>query len=365
MNTKSFFLKLLSAQSITPNDDGLLDFIQTYMHEFKAKRLDINGVKNLFLCKKFNDTSKHLCFAGHIDVVPAGDGWLSDPFTPIEKDGFIYARGSQDMKSGICAFIQACKNIQNFDGTLSIILTSDEEGDAKHGTIEVLNYLQNINNLPNAAIIAEPTCENYFGDTVKIGRRGSINGSIIIKGLQGHAAYPKKTKNPIHKIAPILNDLAGHLLDEGDDFFEPSQIVITDIRSGYEVTNLTPDSLKLMFNVRNSTKTTKKDVQNYISNLLKNIDFTLQISQTAKPFITNKNTKLAKNIKDSIYAITKKYPNFSTSGGTSDARFFGEFGIETVEFGVLNDTIHAANEKCYFEDVLMLENVFSNLIKKF
>ncbi len=189
MDVIDLFIKLLSAKSITPDDAGLMDFIAEYLSDFEAIRIDKNGVKNLFLTKKFSE-GEHLCFAGHVDVVPAGDGWESDPFTPKIENGFIYARGAQDMKSGLAAFLAAVKETKEFNGRLSLLLTSDEEGDAKYGTKDCLEYLKKQNMLPNYAVVAEPTCEEQFGDAIKIGRRGSINGVLKLFGKQGHAAYP-------------------------------------------------------------------------------------------------------------------------------------------------------------------------------
>lgn len=364
MTTLELFDKLLRFKSITPDDDGALDFIQEYLSDFEAVRVDINGVKNLFMYKKFCD-GEHLCFAGHIDVVPAGDGWSSDPFVPYISEDKIYARGTQDMKSGLCAFLQAIKETTTFNGTLSILITSDEEGDAKHGTIEVLKYLQEKNMIPKYAIVAEPTCEVAFGDAIKVGRRGSINGKITIKGLQGHAAYPEKSDNPVNKIAPILPNIAGKNLDNGDEYFSPSQFVITDIRAGMQVTNVTPAKLDMMFNVRNSTKTTKEDIQAFVVEHFANCDYTLDLSVSAKPFVTNKNSKIVtsmiKAIKDEVGINTK----LSTAGGTSDARFFGEYGVDTVEFGVVNDTIHSTNEYTYISYVEKLKSVFGNVISNF
>ena len=157
------------------------------MSDFEATYVNKEGVKNLFLVKKFGE-GKHLCFAGHVDVVPAGDKWDTNPFVPVIKDGIIYARGTQDMKSGLAAFIQACKEVKNFNGTLSVLLTSDEEGEAKYGTVVMLKHLKSINLLPDYCVVAEPTCETTFGDAIKIGRRGSINGYLTIEGKQGHAA---------------------------------------------------------------------------------------------------------------------------------------------------------------------------------
>ncbi len=364
MDIEELFFKLLSFKSVTPDDDGAFDFIEKYMEEFEVVRVNKNGVKNLFLYRKFGE-GEHLCFAGHIDVVPPGDGWSSDPFVPTEKNGYIYARGTQDMKSGVCAFLKACKECKNFKGILSILLTSDEEGDAFFGTIEVLKYLKDKDFLPDFAVVAEPTCDKIFGDTIKIGRRGSINGLLKLKGKQGHAAYPQKAINPINLIAPILPSIAGVNLDEGDENFAPSQFVITDIRAGMEVTNVTPSDLKMMFNVRNSTKTTKEDIELFISKKFKSLDYELSLSQSAKPFVTDRDSKIVKNISKSIENSIGIVPKLSTSGGTSDARFFGEYGIDTVEFGVKNDTIHSINERTTLKEVEDLCIIFDNLIKNF
>jgi succinyl-diaminopimelate desuccinylase len=358
------FLELLSAESITPNDAGLMDFIQNYLSDFEAIRVDRGGVKNLFLTKKFSD-GEHLCFGGHVDVVPAGDGWSSEPFTPKIEDGKIYARGAQDMKSGVAAFLCAIKETKEFNGRLSILLTSDEEGDAIYGTKIVLEELQKINLLPDLAIIAEPTCEEVFGDAIKIGRRGSNNGVIKVHGVQGHAAYPAKSVNPVNLIAPILPNIAGKNLDSGDDFFEPSKFVITDIRAGLEVTNVTPGLLKLMFNVRNSTATTPKDIEEFVHSNFKGLDYEFDFKPSSKPFMTNPESKivklLVKSIKDECNIDTK----LSTAGGTSDARFFGEFKVDTVEFGVINDTIHAPNERTTIKEVQSLYSIFKRVIKEF
>jgi succinyl-diaminopimelate desuccinylase len=364
MDILELFKKILSFRSITPDDGGAFEFIEEYLSGFEVIKLDIEGVKNRFFYKKFGE-GEHLCFAGHIDVVPPGDGWDSDPFTPTQKDGFIYARGAQDMKSGLSAFLKVVCDAKSFNGTLSILLTSDEEGDAKYGTIKMLEHLKKINFLPDFAIVAEPTCEKRFGDAIKIGRRGSINGVIEKMGIQGHAAYPNKAKNPIHIVSKVLPHMAGALLDEGDENFEPSQFVVTDIRAGMEVTNVTPANLKMMFNVRNSTKTTLEDVKNFVDRYFEGMDYTLALNQSAKPFVTDRESKVVRVMSEAIFDIVDIKPKLSTAGGTSDARFFGEFGIDTVEFGVKNDTIHSINERVGIDEVLALERVFSKVIKDF
>jgi len=365
MTIKELFIKLLKFKSITPNDDGAMEFIKKYLSDFEIIEINKEDVKNLFIYKKFGE-GEHLCFAGHIDVVPAGEGWDSEPFEPkITKDGTIFARGSQDMKSGVAAFLYAVKHTSSFNGTLSLLLTSDEEGDAKYGTVEVLTHLKTQKFLPDYAIVAEPTCEEKFGDAIKIGRRGSINGVLILNGVQGHAAYPEKSINPINLIAPILPKIAGINLDNGDEYFSPSKFVITDIRAGMEVTNVTPSSLKMMFNVRNNTHTNKEKIEKFVAENFKNLDYKLTLSQSAKPFITNPNTKIVKLIDSSIQNITKITPKHSTAGGTSDARFFGEFKVKTIEFGVINDTIHAPNEYTKIEYVEKLTKIFKEVIISF
>jgi succinyl-diaminopimelate desuccinylase len=364
MEVIPLFEKLLRFRSITPDDGGAFAFIEEFLSDFELISLDKEGVKNRFFYKRFSQ-GPHLCFAGHVDVVPAGDAWDSDPFEPLHKEGYIYARGTQDMKSGLAAFLKAVRDAENFKGTLSLLLTSDEEGDAKYGTVMMLEHLKSINFLPDYAIVAEPTCEEVFGDAIKIGRRGSINGVIEKMGRQGHAAYPEKAKNPIHIVSQVLPQMAGVNLDEGDEDFAPSQFVITDIRAGMEVTNVTPGKLKMMFNVRNSTKTTKEDIAAFVDSHFKEMDYTLVLNQSAKPFVTNRNSKVVTVMSQAIEEIADITPKLSTAGGTSDARFFGEFGIDTVEFGVINDTIHAPNERTSVKEVEDLAAVFAKVIEQF
>ena len=364
MNVVDLLIRLLSSPSVTPDDAGLIDFVEKYLPGYETVRVDEHGVKNLFMSRRFGD-GEHLCFAGHVDVVPPGNGWESDPFVPFLKDGRIYARGAQDMKSGVAAFMEAMRKTEHFNGRLSLLLTSDEEGDALYGTQIMLRRLKETGLLPDYAVVAEPTCEKSFGDTIKIGRRGSINGTIELIGLQGHAAYPEKTLNPIHEIAPILPAIAGTNLDEGDEFFAPSRFVITDIRAGMEVTNVTPGSLKMMFNVRNSTKTDKRDVERFVERNFGALNYILTLSESAKPFLTDPESRIVKMVDRSIENVCGRKPAHSTAGGTSDARFFAEYGVKTVEFGVINDTIHAPNESTAIDEVERLYRVFCDLIRRF
>jgi succinyl-diaminopimelate desuccinylase len=360
-----FFLKILSAESVTPNDGGLLSYIENYLADFEATWINEDGVKNIFLTKKFGE-GKHLCFAGHVDVVPAGDGWDTNPFVPMIKDGFIYARGTQDMKSGVAAFVQAVRDMDDdFSGRLSLLLTSDEEGDGTYGTQIVLKHLKEIDLLPDYCIIAEPTCEVQMGDAIKIGRRGSINGFLTLKGKQGHAAYPEKTINPIHNIASVLSKIAGHDLDDGDSNFAPSKLVITDIRAGMEVTNVTPNSLKMMFNVRNSTKTSQESLRIFIEEEFKGLEYDLELQQGSYPFITNRESFIVTKLKEAILEETGVQTKLSTAGGTSDGRHIAPYGIEVVEFGVINDRIHGLNERTSIVEVENLYNIFATIVKRF
>jgi len=275
------------------------------------------------------------------------------------------------MKGGIATFINAVKNIKNFNGTISLLLTSDEEGDAKYGTVEILKYLQKENLLPDFCIVAEPTCDKKFGDTIKVGRRGSINAKVTIIGHGGHAAYPQKAINPISLAGKLLSFIADKQLDNGDEYFSPSQLVITDIRSGYQKTNVIPTELTLMLNVRNSTSTTVENVENYIKSKalecgIENIK--IEIDQSSKPFIARKSNfaQQAINLLSQIIENqTGVKPCLSTSGGTSDARFIAEYGIDVIEFGPINETIHAPNEKVSKDDLAKLETIFVQFINKF
>ncbi len=361
MEIIELFKKLIETKSETPDDGGLLDFVENYLPDYTAIRIDVEDVKNLFIYKKFGE-GEHLCFAGHVDVVPAGKGWETNPYEAIEKDGYIYGRGTQDMKSGLAAFTQAVKEAEHFSGTLSLLLTSDEEGEGINGTVKALEYLKEYDLLPHAVVVAEPTCEDEFGDAIKVGRRGSINGYLTLQGKQGHAAYPEKAINPIHNISKILGNMAGVNLDEGDEFFSPSKFVITDIRSGMQVTNVTPSHLDMMFNVRNTTLTTQKEVREFVAKNFEGLEYTLKLTQGSYPFKTNTDTKVVRNIDKAIETVTGIKPKHSTAGGTSDARFMAPLGIEVIEFGVRNDTIHSTNERTTKKEVQDLYEVFKTLI---
>lgn len=366
MSALEILKKLISYPTITPQECGIYDYICSLLPDFEVLRFDCEDTKNLFLLRKSsNPNAKHLCFAGHIDVVPAGEGWESDPFVPTLKDGYLYGRGAQDMKGGVAAFLSALREVAPSDLTLSILLTSDEEGDGTFGTIYALGELEKMDLLPQYCIVAEPTSEKRLGDMIKVGRRGSINGVLKILGEQGHAAYPSKCKNPVELLGSRLGEIAGKNLDDGDEFFEPSKIVITDIRGGMEVCNVTPSELKIMFNVRNSTLTNKQDIQKYFQKVLTEIPYTLELKESSLPFMTSSESLLIKTLASSVKECKGYEPTLGSTGGTSDARFFAQYGIEVAELGVLNDRIHAKNENVSLEDLQDLVKIFKSFILSF
>lgn len=385
--------KLIQYPTITPLEHGIYDYIKTLLPSFEAIYSEKGGVKNIMLYRipkdcnatKSNlDSMPHFCFAGHIDVVHPGGGaiipkdindnkdneynkgsWKFPPFTPTINNGYIYGRGTQDMKGGIACFLRALKDFLEHNNPqiiFSILLTSDEEGDGIYGTKYMLEILKNKNMLPTHAIVAEPTSTKFAGDTIKVGRRGSINGIITIEGKQGHVAYPEKCNNPVELLGDKLGKLAGVYLDSGDDVFSASKLVITDIRGGIEAVNVTPNDLRIMFNVRNSTMTTLQSVREYVDSVLIGLPYTLELTQSSKSFVTKDNT-LISLVQNAIYEATKTMPELSTSGGTSDARFFSEYGVKVVEVGVCNDRIHAIDERVSLNDIERLQNIFSILLQ--
>jgi succinyl-diaminopimelate desuccinylase len=354
--------RLIACPSVTPHEAGTFEIVKTLLPEFDILEIPNNLVSNLFLFKRYGK-GPHVCFAGHVDVVPSGEGWKYNPFHPVVHQGYLYGRGAQDMKSGVAASVQALKECAHFCGTLSMLLTSDEEGEAIDGTRHCLPILEEKGLLPDYAIVAEPTSEARFGDALKVGRRGSINGILTVKGRQGHAAYPEKAINPIDVIAPILPALSGAHLDEGDDYFSPSRFIVTDIRAGMEVTNVTPGELKMMFNVRNSTRITQEDVETFIRQHMRDAQYHLEMSQSSHPFVTSSQSPLIGALEKAIVRVCGVEARRSTAGGTSDARYFAAHGVDVVEFGVVNDRIHAIDERVPVADVNQLKEVFSLLLK--
>jgi succinyl-diaminopimelate desuccinylase len=302
---------------------------------------------------------------GHIDVVPPGEGWSSDPFVPTIREGYLYGRGAQDMKSGLAGLLYGFKNCNWRGKNLILIITSDEEGEGRYGTLEALKFLEREGLIPEYGLVGEPTSEQRLGDAIKIGRRGSINGVIEIYGKQGHAAYPEQCINPVELIAPRCDQFVGRLLDQGDAHFPPSKLVVTDIRGGMEVTNVTPDKVRIMFNIRNNTQTDRSKVERFLEEVLEGIDHSVTLTQSAYPFLTDPSSKVVKRLEESIEEVAGLSPKLSTAGGTSDARFFAQFGIEVVECGVVNDRIHQVDERVPVADLPKLAEIYLKFIESF
>lgn len=366
MDAREILQNLIAFPTLTPQECGIYAWIEEFLGDgFIYERIDRGAVKNLFAYKDFNPHSKakkfHFCFAGHVDVVPAGEGWSGDPFTPIEIDGYLYGRGAQDMKGGIACFLHALKQFSfHGDGIVSILLTSDEEGEAIDGTRFVLEKLQERDFLPDLALVAEPTSVHKVADTFKIGRRGSINGILRIEGVGGHVAYPQKCSNPVELLAERLPKIAGVELDAGDEFFDPSKIVIADIRGGMEVCNVTPSDLKLMFNVRNSMQTDEQKLKAYLEDVLRGLPYHLDLKTSSHPFLTQ--SPWTDRLMQSVQKVTGYAPKPSTSGGTSDARFFALLGVDVLELGGVNDRIHAVDECVALRDLETLGEIFLDFL---
>ena len=369
-NLRKLCLDLISCKSITPINNNAIEIIESYLTNmnFQTHKLIFGDTTNLYA--KIGNTAPNLCFAGHTDVVHPGDlkKWKINPFTPKIVDGILYGRGAVDMKSAICAFIIATENYLNNNkvkGTISFLITGDEEGSGKNGTPKLLKWLKQNNEKINACIVGEPTSDKKLGDTIKIGRRGSITFKLEVIGKQGHVAYPNLAINPIKQLVEILYKLQNYQLDTGNNFFQPSNLEITTIDVGNKSGNVIPESSKVQFNIRfNDTQTSKKlekSIRLLTSSVTEN--YTLEVTTNAEPFITKPGI-LTDKIARSIYNTLNITPKNSTHGGTSDARYIKDI-CPVVEFGLLSSTAHKINEHSRFEDIEKLSKVYQNFLELF
>ncbi|QIE01849.1 succinyl-diaminopimelate desuccinylase [Buchnera aphidicola] len=362
--------QLISIPSISPQDLGCQEIIikRLYSMGFTIKKININDTKNFWA---FRGTGKTLTFLGHTDVVPPGkyEDWHTHPFNPIVRDGFLFGRGSSDMKGSLASMIIAVENfIKKFPyykGRLSFLITSDEESSAINGTTKVVEYLQNQNDTIDYCIVGEPSSIKKVGDVIKHGRRGSITANITIYGTQGHIAYPHLADNPIHKSLPLILKILSIQLDHGNNFFSPSSINVANIHSGEGISNIIPKSLFVQINIRFNPETSATKIQSKIINLLNEskIDFCIKWDISGQPFLT-KHGLLIKTVMQSIKYFNKNPPILSTSGGTSDGRFIASMGSEVVELGLTNNTIHKINECVKISDLKILSCIYEDIIKK-
>ena len=331
--TLEFTKELISRPSITPDDKGCQQLLTDMMEPlgFKAEKLNFDEVENLWLRK--GTKAPLFCFAGHTDVVPTGpvESWGSDPFQATERDGKLYGRGTADMKGGIAAFTIACerfvKDYPDHKGSIAFLITSDEEGPAKNGTVKVIETLEARNEKIDWCLVGEPSSTHKVGDVIKNGRRGSLGCTLKVIGKQGHVAYPHLANNPIHLIAPVLAELTAMQWDQGNEFFPPTTFQVSNINAGTGASNVIPGVLEIIFNFRFSTEITPEEIQEKVETLLKKYQFDFEIdwALSGMPFITAEGYLVSAAVK-AINEVTGIETELSTSGGTSDGRFIAPTG---------------------------------------
>ncbi len=362
---------LISIASVTPYDKGCQSIMIERLKKigFEIHPLKFGDVDN-FWAKRGNG-GPLFAFAGHTDVVPAGneDAWNTAPFEPTIKDGFLYGRGAADMKGGLASMVTATENFvkenPNHNGTIAFLITSDEEGVAINGTVKVMDYLKENNQKIDFCLIGEPSSSAILGDVIRNGRRGCLNCSLIVKGKQGHIAYPQLANNPIHLVAPALNQLCDEAWDNGNEHFPATSLQISNIHSGYGVTNVIPGELEVLFNFRYSTETTQELLQKRVVEILDDYDFEYSIDwrNSGFPFLTPKG-RLVDACAEAISNVKSIEPELSTSGGTSDGRFIAQEGTQVVEVGPVNATIHQVNESVLVQDLEDLSRIYSKVLTK-
>ncbi len=362
---------LLRRPSVSPEDRGCLDVIAARLEPlgFVNERLQYGPVDNLWARR--GQSAPVLCFAGHTDVVPAGprEEWRTDPFEPIVREGILYGRGSADMKTSLAAMVTATERFvarhPDHRGSLAFLFTSDEEGPSVDGTRRVMRVLEARNEKIDWCVVGEPTSSELLGDTIKIGRRGSLSGRLTVHGVQGHIAYPHLADNPVHAFAPALAELVAHHWDEGNEFFQPTTFQVSNIAAGTGAPNVVPGELKVRFNLRFSTEQTVASLQRTVLGILDRhrVNYTLEWFVSGLPFFTPPGL-LTETVAAAVHELTGQRPAFSTTGGTSDGRFIAPTGAQVVELGVVNATIHKVNECVRVADVELLGRVYERVMEK-
>jgi succinyl-diaminopimelate desuccinylase len=362
---------LIRRPSVTPVDAGCQELIAQRLAPlgFKAETLARNGTTNLWLRR--GTARPNVTFAGHTDVVPTGplDQWSSDPFQPTVRDGLLYGRGASDMKSSIAAFVVAAEEFvarhPQHAGSISLLITSDEEGPAKDGTVLVVEELVRRGEAIDCCIVGEPTSVDRLGDTIKNGRRGSLSGKLVVKGVQGHVAYPQLARNPVHLLAPALAELAAQVWDNGNDYFPPTTFQVSNIKAGTGATNVIPGTCEVDFNLRFAPVSTAAQLQERIETVLRKhgLQFDLRWTVGAQPFLTQPGS-LVDAISGAIAAETGAPPELSTTGGTSDGRFIATMCQQVVEFGPPNATIHKIDECIRVADLEPLKNIYRRTLEQ-
>ena len=372
--------ELIRFPSVTPVDAGVMKFLEkklkklgfkTKIIEFKEK--NFKPVKNLYA--KIGKKGPNFCYAGHLDVVPPGNltDWTVNPFKPSIKKGHLIGRGANDMKSSIAAFVSAVSVFinekSNFNGSISLLITGDEEGDAINGTKKVVDYLKKKKEKINFCLVGEPTNPNKLGEMVKIGRRGSLTGKLIISGIQGHVAYPQRAKNPSTTIVKILNEIKNINFDKGTKDFQPTNLEVTKININNSADNVIPGLAEASFNIRFNNKHSSSYIKKRLNKIFKKISkkdkskFKIEYRVSGEAFLTKPNNTTFM-IQDIIKKVTKIKPKLSTTGGTSDARFIKKIA-PCLEFGLVGKTMHKVDEAVSLKDLKNLKKIYQNILQDY
>ncbi len=360
---------LINKPSVTPDDAGCQLLIQEWLSElgFSNETMIFEDTTNLWSRKGAH--SPVFCFAGHTDVVPSGPetAWATPPFVATDKDGFIHGRGAADMKGSLAAMMVATRNfVRDYPahkGSIAYLITSDEEGPFINGTTRVVDTLEARNEKIDWCLVGEPSSSDQVGDVIKNGRRGSLTGDLVVKGVQGHVAYPHLAQNPVHLAAPALSELAATLWDEGNAFFPPTSFQISNIHAGTGAGNVIPGELHVCFNFRFSTEVTDYELIKRVTAILNKhgLDYEIKWTHNGQPFLTGKG-ELVDAAKEAINTVTGRKTTLSTAGGTSDGRFIAPTGAQVIELGPINATIHKVNEHVSKQDLELLAQMYYHIL---
>jgi succinyl-diaminopimelate desuccinylase len=362
--------ELIRRRSVTPDDAGCQDVLAEKLEAigFDCETMVFGDVTNLWARR--GSAAPVLCFAGHTDVVPPGneDEWQTDPFEPVIDNGVVYGRGAADMKSGLAAMVVAFERFiarhPEHGGSLAYLVTSDEEGRARDGTLKVVETLQSRNEAMDWCVLGEPSSHERIGDVVRVGRRGSLSGMLEVRGIQGHVAFPHLADNPIRTFAPLLASLHEIEWDQGNEHFPPTSFQVVDLKSGVGAPNVTPGLLSARFNFRYSTVWHHEDLKRRVHELFDehDIDYELNWHLSGEPFLTDEG-RLTEAVCDAVENQAGYRPELSTGGGTSDGRFISPAGVDVVELGPVNASIHKVNENVRVADVIALTSMYQRIME--